>query len=432
VTTYTPYPKVIFGGATEYLDNTISSISISLGRRDIFEQALPGLISLDLETDADTPLNITLGESVAVEIQDSNGDYEQIAGGIVTDIDISLSAYGSEGSIAIYRITALGALASLNKRLVGGVGYSKEFDGDRIYKILYEAFVTAWEDVAPTLTWQELPAITTWENYEGVNQALIDNLAADISQPGDFELQSYSDGRADALTLAQDAAQSARGYLYEGRDGQLYYDAYSDRVNYVPITLTANDLLADGLRQAAQWSEIVNDVTITYTPSTGGGGGGGGGPGPGGITSATVSAADAQSQFTFGLLSGGKSTSLANQTDAERQAEDYLASRAYPRTFPEDLTVPLHSPTVSDATRDALITMEVSRAVYTQALPAVFGGTFDGFIEGIKWNLTRYTATITLVCSAQSETYPHQIWLQIPPLLTWAEYTPTNEEWIDL
>jgi hypothetical protein len=414
VTTYTPFPKVIFGGATEYADNTISSISISLGRRDIFEQALPGLISLDLETDADTPLNITLGESVAVEIQDSNGDYEQIAGGIVTDIDISLSAYGSEGSIAIYRITALGALASLNKRLVGGLGYAKEFDGDRIYNILFEAFVTAWEDVAPTLTWQEVPAITTWEDYEGVNQALIDNLATDISQPGDFELQSYSDGRADALTLAQDAAQSARGYLYEGRDGQLYYDAYSDRVNYEPITLTADDLLADGLRQAAQWSEIVNDVTITYKNGQ------------------TKNAADAQSQFTFGLLSGGKSTSLENGADAERQAEDYLASRAYPRTFPEDLTVPLHSPTVSDATRDALITMEVSRAVYTQALPAVFGGTFDGFIEGIKWNLTRYTATITLVCSAQSETYPHQIWLQIPPLLTWAEYTPTNEEWIDL
>jgi hypothetical protein len=414
VTTYTPFPKVIFGGATEYADNTISSISISLGRRDIFEQALPGLISLDLETDADTPLNITLGESVAVEIQDSNGDYEQIAGGIVTDIDISLSAYGSEGSIAIYRITALGALASLNKRLVGGLGYSKEFDGDRIYNILFEAFVTAWEDVAPTLTWQEVPAITTWENYEGVNQALIDNLAADISQPGDFELTAYSDGRTDALTLAQDAAQSARGYLYEGRDNQLYYDAYSDRVNYVPITLTADDLLADGLRQAAQWSEIVNDVTITYKNGQ------------------TKNAADAQSQFTFGLLSGGKSTSLENGADAERQAEDYLASRAYPRTYPEDLTVPLHSPTVSDATRDALITLETSRAVYTQALPAVFGGTFDGFIEGIKWNLTRYTANITLVCSAQSETYPHQIWLQIPPLLTWAEYTPTNEEWIDL
>jgi hypothetical protein len=202
--------------------------------------------------------------------------------------------------------------------------------------------------------------------------------------------------------------------LYEGRDNQLYYDAYSDRVNYVPITLTADDLLADGLRQAAQWSEIVNDVTITYKNGQ------------------TKNAADAQSQFTFGLLSGGKSTSLENGADAERQAEDYLASRAYPRTYPEDLTVPLHSPTVSDATRDALITMEVSRAVYTQALPAVFGGTFDGFIEGIKWNLTRYTANITLVCSAQSETYPHQIWLQIPPLLTWAEYTPTSEEWIDL
>lgn len=410
---YTPYPKVTFGGVTEYADETIANITVTTGRRDIFEQALPSYISLELWTDANTPLNITLGESVAVEIQDSSGNYEQIAYGIVSDIDINLAAYGSIGSIATYRITALGQLASLNKRQVGSLGYAKQLDGDRVYAILYEAFVTAWEDVAPNLTWQQVPAITTWENYEGTNQALIDNLATDITQPGDFELTAYSDGRADALSLAQDAAQSARGYLYESRDGSIVYDSYSSRVNRVPITLTADDLLASGLRQAAQWSEIVNDVTITYKNGQ------------------TVNDADPQSQFTYGLLSGNKSTSLENQVDAERQAEDYIASRSYPRTYPEDLTIALHSPTVSDSTRDALITMNVSSAVYTDDLPAVFGTIFDGYVEGINWRLSRYTAEMTLVCSAVSETYPHLIWLQIAPTLTWAGYNPTTR-WEDL
>lgn len=414
MTVYTPYPKVIFAGATEYADETISSISISLGRRDIFEQALPGLINLELWTDANTALNVNLSDSVNVQIQDSNGDYQQIAGGIVSDIDISLAAYGDEGSIAIYRITAVGALASLQRRLVGDLGYPKQFDGDRVYDILFEAFVTSWNEVAPSLTWQGVPAITTWENYEGNTQSLIDELANNVVQPGDFELTAYSDGQTDALSLAQDAAQSARGFLYESYDNDIHYDAYSTRTTYTPITLTADDLLADGLRQAAQWSEIVNDVTVSYKNNQ------------------TKTAADPDSQFTYGLLSGSRSTSLENGTDAQDQADAFLASRAYPRTYPEDLTIALHSPTVSDVTRDALIGLRVSRPVYTNALPAVFGTTFDGYVEGIKWNLTRYTAFMTLVCSAQSETYPHAIWLQIAPTVTWASYTPTNEEWIDL
>ena len=46
MTVYTPYPKVIFAGVNEYADNTISNISISLGRRDIYEQALVGIANV--------------------------------------------------------------------------------------------------------------------------------------------------------------------------------------------------------------------------------------------------------------------------------------------------------------------------------------------------------------------------------------------------
>jgi hypothetical protein len=318
------------------------------------------------------------------------------------------------GSIAKYRITAVGPLASLQKRLVGALGYAKEFDGTRVYNILSEAFLTSWNEVAPTLRWMDVPNTATWENFDGTGQSLVDELAVNVAQPGDFELIAYSDGAADALTLAQNAAQSARGFLYESTDGDIHYDTYSTRTGYTPITLTADDLLANGLRQAAQWSEIVNDITVTYKNND------------------VVIAADANSQFIYGQLSGSRSTQLHNEVDAQDQADAFLESRAYPRTYPEDLTIPLHSPTVSDATRDALIDLRVSRAVFTDDLPVVFGTTFNGFVEGIKWNLTRYTADMTLVCSAQSETYPHQIWLQIAPTVTWAGYTPTNERWIDL
>jgi hypothetical protein len=414
VTVYTPYPKVIFAGVNEYADNTISNISISLGRRDIYEQALVGIANVSLWTDADTALNVNLSDSVEIQIKDTDDVYQTIYTGTISDIDIGLDAYGEIGSVARYNLTAVGPLAILNRYTTGGLGFAKEFDGTRILNILSDAFLESWSEVVPTLTWSAVSSLATWDNWGGGNQTLVDNLIADIDTPGTYELTAYSDGVTNALSLAQQAAQSGRGFLYEAPDGSIHYESYTARATQTPLTLTDDDLLAVGLRQAAQWSEIVNDVTLTYKNNQ------------------EKYAADYTSQQSFGELSGSRATQLENGSDAQSQADAFLESRAFPRTYPEELTVPLHSPTVSDATRDALILMHVGSAIYTQDLPAVFGGTFDGFVEGIKWNLDRYTANMTLICSAISETYPSQIWLQIAPTVTWAGYTPTTTEWQDL
>jgi hypothetical protein len=100
--------------------------------------------------------------------------------------------------------------------------------------------------------------------------------------------------------------------------------------------------------------------------------------------------------------------------------------------YPNELTIALHNPNVSDATRDALIAAENGTEIITSDLPAVFGTNFNGFIEGYTWNLTRYEAVISLICSAVSETYPHVIWYQIPPTTTWSSYTPITDTWSDL
>jgi len=405
---------VVFAGAVEYADNTISSIGISLGRRDIYEQANPGIASVRLWTDADTALNVNLSDSVDIQIKDSTNTYQTIYSGIISDIDITLDAYGSEGSVAIYNITAVGPLALVNKHLTGAVNYAKEFDGTRVLNILSDVFLQDWDEVPADLIWSSVSNIATWANWDGSNITLVNDLIADIDTPGTYELAAYTDGLTDALALVQSAAQSGRGFLLESRDGSIHYDSYGARAAYVPLTLTSDDLLAAGLRQAAQWSEIVNDVTVTTYNGT------------------EAYAADYTSQQSYGQLAGSRSTTLHNSADAEIQATAFLESRAFPRTYPEELTIPLHSPTVSDATRDALITMLVGSAIYTQSLPAVFGTTFDGFVEGMKWNLTRYTSDLTLVCSALSETYPHKVWLQIAPTVTWASYTPITQEWQDL
>ncbi len=413
MTTYDPYPTVTFGGTTTYADQTISSISIRSGRNDVTEQPQPGFASISLWTDASEPLDVALSQSVSIAIDKGTTGTQEIFYGTISDIGIRLDAYGSDGSIAVYSITAVGPLAQLNRRLVGAANFAKEFDGTRILNILSEAFLTEWDDVAPTLTWAGLPVGTTWDSYNAVGQALVDNLVANIDVPGQYELQAYNDGDADAYTLAVDAANSGRGVLWEGQDGDLHYDDYLARSLATPLELTADDILAQGLRTAAQWGEIVNDAIVTYRAGQ-------------------TEARDEQSIILYGQLTGTRSTQLHNLSDAQAQAADFIETRAYPRMYPEQLTIPLHSPTVSDATRDALAAVYNGLRVSTEDLPAVFGTTFDGFVEGYSWNLTRYTAELALTCSAYSETYSSIIWYQIPPTTTWAGYTPSTTEWQDI
>ncbi len=412
MTDYEPYPTVTFGGTTTYADNTISSISIRMGRDDVMDQPQPGYASIQLWTDASDPLAVELSQSVSVSIDKGTSGTQEIFYGTISDIDISLNAYGSDGSIAVYSITAVGPLAQLNRRLAGVSNFAKENDGTRILNILSEAFLTEWDDVAPTLTWASVPIGVTWDSYDAVGIALVDNLVTNVDVPGQYELEAYNDGETDAYTLAVQAANSGRGVLYEGGNGDLFYDDYLARSTATALILTADDILADGLRTAAQWGEIVNDAIVTYRAGQ-------------------TEARDEQSIILYGQLTGTRSTQLHNLVDAEAQAADFVESRAYPRMYPEQLTIPLHSPTVSDATRDALAAVYNGLRVSTTALPSVFGTDFDGFVEGYTWNLTRYTAELALTCSAYSETYSSIIWYQVPPTQDWATYN-ASIQWEDL
>ena len=199
---YEPNPSVVFGGVTQYSGNNLSNINITLGRQSITDQPQPGYAKIELWTSSDDPLEaITLSTSVQVYIDKGTSGTQQIFEGIVSDIDITLEADGNQGSIAKYSLTCVGPLAQLQKRLVGAAGYSKEFDGTRVYNILAEAYLTNWSDVSPTLTWAGVPTGTTWASYDAVALNLINNLNTNVDQPGQYELQAYSAGETNAYDL---------------------------------------------------------------------------------------------------------------------------------------------------------------------------------------------------------------------------------------
>jgi hypothetical protein len=414
--TFTP---VNAGGgtpATSCLFRVINSASWAAGQEIYIDGALleqSSTLGDYFDGSSTVPIGCAWTGTANASSSTQTGTNYPIFTGIISDIDISLDAYGSEGSIARYSITAVGPLSQLQRHTAGANGYAKEFDGTRILNILTEAFLQQWDEVNPTTTWNDLPTDVTWLSYDGTNIALLDNLTANVDVPGQYELMAYSAAETDAYTLTSEAANSGRGVLWEGQDGDLHYDDYASRANTAALTLTADDILARGLSTAAQWGEIVNDASVTYRAGT-------------------EVARDENSIIRYGQLSGTRTTQLHNQSDALTQATEFIESRAYPRMYPEQITSPLHSPTIDNLTRDSLISVYNGLRISTTALPAVFGTSFDGFVEGYTWNLTRYTAELALTCSAYSETYLSIIWDQEPPTLTWAGYTPTTQAWQDL
>jgi hypothetical protein len=412
MTLYDPNPTITVDGTALSDDVVINQISISYGRNDIFTQPQPGFTTFELWTDANISIDIELSDPVTIDVLAATTGTKRLFTGTISDIQISLGGYGSDGGYAIYKVTAVGPLAQLNKRTAGEVGFPKQFEGDRIYDIAYEAYITSWSELSST-PWNLLPIVGTWDSYEGASITLIDDLATDIDQPGQYELHSYNDGITNALTLAQNAAQSGRGILYERGDGSLHYDDFLKRLTYTPVALGADEILVDGLTTNAQWSEIVNEATVTYK------------------SNAEESWRDEQSTQLYGELFGTRATQLENLTDAYNQAFAFVEARSYPRTYPEQLSVALHSPTVTNAKRNELLDVFCGTPLSVTELPGVFGILFDGFVEQYTWVIKEKEAYLTMLNSSLKESYPSIIWLQVEPALTWATYPPLVE-WEDV
>lgn len=402
MTIYDPFPTVTIDDTVTLANNTLSSIQVNYGRQDVLEQAGPGFASLSFWTDGDSPLDIELSDKIEIEIAKGTSGTQVIFTGTISDIQVTFDAYGSEGSVARYSVTAVGPLAQLNKRLSNAT-YAEERDGTRIFNILTDAFTTTWADLVGNTSWANAPDGISWADYDAESAALVAGLPADIDTPGQYILVAYAGGETNALQLAQDAANSGRGVLWEASDGSIYYDDYAARAFATPYALTADDVLANGLMVDAKWGEIYNYVEVNYATGT-------------------QSDENVLSQQLYGTLVGTKTTTLKNLNDALAQAQDYVKSRAFARVYPTAITVPLHSPTVSDATRDQMAAVYNGLYITCDDLPPVMGGELKSFVEGWQWSLTRYTADLTLFLSAYSETYSRQIWLQVPQNITWTTY----------
>jgi hypothetical protein len=389
---------------------TLSGLTITSGRTDIYSQALAGYCNLTLIETNESSVSYDVNTPVSIEVQDSNGDYVPIFGGFITDISITVQTSGSTATSQKINIIAVGALARLNRAVYVG-NFSHQFDGDRIFELLSGVLFSTWDQVPAATTWATYDATTTWANAE--NSGL-----GDIDRPGDYELHSESGLNETYYSLASRFATSALGYLYEDAQGRIGYADSTHRSQYLStygyIDLNGNHAIGPGLSITKKAGDVKNDVTISY-----------------GTSGAEVTATDAASVALYGTLASTIHTTLRNQSDAQDQADFYLLIRAYPQFAFRNVTFTVASPEIDDADRDALINVFMGMPVNISNLPNnMVSGNFQGFVEGWTWTASLNRLDLTLTVSPLAFSLQAFRWNSVPAVETWNTINPTLD-WLN-
>lgn len=407
MTAWSPVWRLKIEGV-EYTDVTLAGMTITSGRTNIYEQPQAGYANIEIINTDGSTITAQINEGLTIEVQDSTASFVPIFGGNITDINVTISEIGSTGYTQKIGITAVGALARLNRALTNGV-LSKDFDGNQIYDLLYDLLINNWAEVPAALTWATYDPTVQWQNAE--NSGL-----GEIDRPGDYELQARTSSVSDYYSIAQQIANSALGYIYEDAQGRIGYADSTHRSQYLAdngyTVLDGADAIGRGISTKTRWGDIRNAVIVGYKNNQ------------------SETAEDAGSIAAYGRLEQKFSTSLENQADAIDQAQFYLDLRAYPRAYFDRLNFELTNANLSDVQRDALIGIFMGLPIRVTDIPTNMGSVFEGYVEGWTWS-SRYNAvglTITstpidfsTVASKWMSVSVAEAWNTVSNTLTWED-----------
>lgn len=395
MTIFTPEWKVTIG-SVEYTSVTLSGVSITSGRTDIYSQPVAGYCTLTIINLDESVFSFKVNDGMTLQIKDSTGAFIPVFGGSLTDIGIQVQAAGSAGIATSATLTALGALSRLPKALTNGV-LSKDLDGVQIETILTDLLVNNWTEVPASLQWSSYPSTTTWANAENTGLGEIDS--------GIYELQARTSDLTDMYSLVSALANSGFGYLYEDAQGRISYAGADHRQNYLAangyVTISANTALSAGIKTITQSGDVRNDISLKWR---------------GGTETAT----NASSIATYGKLSQSVTTTLHNEIDAESQAQRYLDLRSFPRAKFETITFPITSPEIDDVDRDALLNVFMGMPIRITDLPLnISSGQFEGYVEGWSFKVGLNSIYLTINVSPIEFSQVAINWSQVSASETW-------------
>jgi hypothetical protein len=402
---WTPEWSLTVGGIT-YTDLTLADVSITSGRTDIYSQATAGYASFTILNFDDTPVSINLNGQVNIRVKDSAGDYVNLFGGYITDIDLDVTSSGTGGLVQNMKVIALGSLSKLPKSLTEGV-LAKDFDGDQIYTILESLLFDSWNEVPAAETWAGYTPTVTWAEAE--NSGL-----GEIDRPGDYELTARSADVTDVYSLVAALANSGLGYIYEDNQGRIAYADSTHRNEYLTANgytvVSGNTALASGIKTSLKSGDIRNSVTIKYKNGQ------------------TVSDSEPSSIAVYGLQAQSIETSLELEADAENQAAFYLSIRAFPEAQFRSITFPLGNPEIDDSDRDALLNVFMGLPLDITDLPLnIGGGRFQGFVEGWTFRASYNGLSLTTTVSPTGYSLQAVRWNGVSVAETWNTLSNTLE-----
>ena len=405
MTQWAPVWRVKING-TDVTDSVLANLTITSGRTNIYEQAQAGYCSVNLIVFGQAAIPYEINDTISIEVQDTSAVYVPIFGGSVVDIAVSVSQVGSSAYTQEVTITALGALARLQKALTDGV-LSHDFDGDQIETILREVLLAQWQQVPAALQWNTYDPTTTWATAEN-------NGLGEIDTPGNYELAQRSSDRIIIYDLVAALATSGLGYLYESASGLISYADSTHRTNYLAANgytdLTANHALGQGITIKTRAGDVRNDITISYGQNS----------------TNQVSDTDPASIALYGDLSQIFTTTLRHSHDAEDQAAFYLALRAYPRPIFDSITYALTNPELDNGDRDSLINIFMGQPIALSDLPSnMSSGVFQGFVEGWTFRASYNQLDITLLMSPLAYSLQVVRWNDVPIIEAWNTVSPT-------
>ena len=410
MTAWSPVYRIRVNGYT-VTDATLSGLTVTSGRTDIYSQPVAGYANLTLIETAESSIPYQINDPITVEVQDSNGDYVSLFGGNLTDISVTVRSSGSIGMSQVVQIIAVGSLARLARAVYTG-NLPHEFDGTRIYNLLSALLFNTWDDVPASTTWATYNATTTWANAE--NSGL-----GEIDQPGDYELHSQTGLNDTVYNIASFTATSGLGYLYEDAQGRIGYADSTHRGEYLAtngyVDLDGNHAIGPNLSIVKRAGDVRNAITIAY-----------------GATGASrVTDSDPDSITLFGQLASTVTTSLRHQADAEAQAAFYLGIRAYPQFEMKQITFQIGNAEIDNTDRDSLLNVFMGLPLNIINLPAnMTDGEFQGFVEGWTWTASLNRLELTLYLSPVAYSLQAFRWNNVPAVETWNTISPTLD-WLN-
>jgi hypothetical protein len=375
--TWKPNGTVTINGST-YTNQTLWNVQISYGRSNVLDQSRAGFANVQLLSKDGTHYNIQLNDTMVIQLENSTGTDVDVFTGKVTDVRSDVSASGAIGTAVITTVTAIGPFGQMARKIIGDSSYPKEYDDDRMDRILTEA---------------------------GVAIDIVDT-------PGVYEFTARAANPTDAYTLATYYAQMGFGYVYETASGEVGYANESRRLNEVQdngyFTIPEDYILWSGVSSNKTLNDLVNSVILTYKAN------------------ATRTASDAGSIAAYGIVGSKVSTELENLGEAQTQADRYITLRANPQTNLSSFSVMLDSSYMSAGDRNVFLSMYMGKPIQVLNLPnAIINSVYKGFVEGYVLSFNSVQANMTLTTTDSSLSIVPTRWQDVDPLDEWLDVGAT-------